>query len=92
MYYFPRPPAWMHILTCNENSYSEGNSCATAPTASSATLMQSARESDTIRGVKQAHRPASVISLHPASSSSNSDCKQRQNVKNKYEKPKCMLA
>lgn len=63
------------VLTCRENSYSEGNSCATAPTASSATFMQSASERDTIRGVRQAQSPASVISLHPASSSSNSDCK-----------------
>lgn len=62
-------------LTCRENSYSEGNSCATAPTASSATFMQSASDRDTIRGVRQAQSPASVISLHPASSSSNSDCK-----------------
>lgn len=69
----------MHkVLTCRENSYSEGNSCATAPTASSATFMQSASDRDTIRGVRQAQSPASVISLHPASSSSNSDCKERK--------------
>lgn len=63
------------VLTCRENSYSEGNSCATAPTASSATFMQSANDRDTIRGVRHAQSPASVISLHPASSSSNSDWK-----------------
>lgn len=61
-------------LTCNENSYKEGSNCATAPTASSAILIQSANDNDTIRGVKHDHKPASVTSLHPASSSSNSDC------------------
>lgn len=65
-------------LTCNENSYKEGNSCATAPTASSAMLIQSANDSDTMRGVRHDHRPASVTSLHPASSSSNKDYAKRQ--------------
>lgn len=69
-------------LTCNENSYKEGNSCATAPTASSAMLMQSANDRDTMRGVRHDHRPASVTSLHPASSSSNSDYAER-NIKHK---------
>lgn len=66
------------MLTCSENSYNDGSSCATAPTASSATLMQSASESETILHVRHAHRPASVISLHPASSSSNNDCKEKK--------------
>lgn len=60
-------------LTCKENSYKEGNSCATAPTASSAIFIQSANDNETILGVKQDHNPASVTSLHPASSSSNND-------------------
>ena len=64
------------VHTCNENSYKEGNSCATAPTASSAMLMQSASDSETMRGVRHDHRPASVISLHPANSNSNNDCKE----------------
>lgn len=60
-------------LTCRENSYKEGNSCATAPTASSAIFIQSANDSETMRGVKHDHNPASVTSLHPANSSSNND-------------------
>jgi hypothetical protein len=70
---------WFHVtskqkipLTCSENSYREGSSWATAPTASSATFIQSASDNDTIRGVRHAHSPASVISLQPASSSSKS--------------------
>lgn len=39
-------------------------------TASSAMLMQSVSVRDTIRGVRHAHKPASVISLHPVNSSS----------------------
>lgn len=61
------------IHTCNENSYKEGNSWATAPTASSAIFIQSASDNETIRGVKHDHNPASVTSLHPANSSSNND-------------------
>lgn len=57
-------------LTCNENSYNDGNNCATAPTASSAIFIQSAKDNETMRGVKHAQRPASVTSLHPASSNS----------------------
>lgn len=40
-------------------------------TASSAMLMQSVSVRETIRGVRHAHKPASVISLHPVNSSSN---------------------
>ena len=65
------------MYTCNENSYNEGNSWATAPTASSAMFIQSANDKDTIRGVKHDHRPASVTSLHPANSNSNKDWKDR---------------
>lgn len=72
-------------LTCNENSYKEGNSCATAPTASSAMLIQSANDRDTMRGVRHDHRPASVTSLHPASSSSNKDCEQKDTNKMKLK-------
>lgn len=61
-------------LTCRENSYSDGNNCATAPTASSAILIQSAKERDTMRGVRHDHSPASVTSLHPANSNSNRLC------------------
>jgi len=59
---------------CSVNSLRAGSIWATAPTASSATFMQSLRVSDTILGVKHAHRPASVISLHPTSSSCQTPC------------------
>lgn len=68
------------MLTCNENSYNEGKSCATAPTASSAIFIQSANDKDTMRGVRHDHRPASVTSLQPASSNSNSDCKLMRKI------------
>lgn len=68
------------IRTCNENSYKDGNSCATAPTASSAIFIQSARDNDTIRGVKHDHSPASVTSLHPASSSSNNNWNMKRQI------------
>lgn len=61
------------LHTCNENSYNDGNNCATAPTASSAIFIQSASDNETILGVKHDHKPASVISLQPASSNSNND-------------------
>lgn len=64
--------------TCRENSYKEGSSWATAPTASSATFIQSANDKETILGVRHAHSPASVISLHPASSNSNNDWKGKR--------------
>lgn len=66
--------------TCNENSYSDGNNCATAPTASSAIFIQSASDNETILGVKHDHRPASVISLQPASSNSNNDWKINKKI------------
>lgn len=59
---------------CRLNSFRAGNIWATAPTASSATFMQSLRVSDTILGVRHAHRPASVISLHPISSNCQTPC------------------
>lgn len=59
---------------CSVNSFRAGSIWATAPTASSATFMQSLRVSDTILGVRHAHRPASVISLHPISSSCHTPC------------------
>lgn len=61
---------------CNVNSLRAGSICATAPTASSATFMQSLRVKETILGVRHAHRPASVISLHPTSSSCQTPCKR----------------
>ena len=70
-----------HELACNENSYNDGSSCATAPTASSAIFMQSASDKETMRGVRQAQRPASVTSLQPASSSSKRLCKEGQDEK-----------
>lgn len=71
---YPAPLSPWPTLACSENSYSDGSSCATAPTASSAMLIQSANDKDTIRGVRQAQSPASVTSLQPASSSSNRLC------------------
>lgn len=68
------------LFTCNENSYKEGNSCATAPTASSAILIQSASDNETMRGVRQDHNPASVTSLQPANSSSNNDCNGKKKL------------
>lgn len=65
--------------TWSENSYSDGSSWATAPTASSATFIQSANDRETILGVRHAQRPASVISLHPANSNSNNDWKIQKN-------------
>lgn len=83
-------------LTCKENSYKEGNSCATAPTASSAMFIQSARDNEMIRGVRHDHKPASVTSLHPANSSSYRHCNQILNQhkkeirREKHNHKKCL--
>lgn len=69
---------------CNVNSLRAGSIWATAPTASSATFMQSLRVSETILGVRHAHRPASVISLHPTNSSCQTPCITRRHIVQKY--------
>lgn len=56
---------------CNENSHSDGKSCATAPIASSEIFTQSANFNDIILGDRQAHNPPSLKSL-------------QQNISNSY--------
>lgn len=60
---------------CRENSHKEGSSCATAPTASSEMLIQSANFNETILGDKQAQRPPSLKSLQQKISNSYKTCK-----------------
>ena len=54
---------------CRLSSVRAGRSCAMAPIESSAMLMQSEMVSETMRTLRHDHRPASVISLQPVSSS-----------------------
>lgn len=65
---------------CRENSQSEGSSCATAPTASSEILIQSASLNDTIRGGKQFHNPVSLRSLQQKISNSYRACEKFQKI------------